>query len=84
MSLQVKDIRTDLFCALLSARPGLPLEAANAETVIYGSEVPKPTITIPTNSGGMSNKRAVATGTLDETVVTPARRYQAFYNRMKC
>jgi hypothetical protein len=40
--------------------PGLPWEAANAETTISGAEVPKPTITIPISSGGMPKWRALA------------------------
>jgi hypothetical protein len=40
--------------------PGLPCDAEIAETTISGAEVPKPTITMPINSGGMPKWRAVA------------------------
>ena len=46
--------------ALPSASPGLPCNAASADTAISGADVPKPTITMPTSSGGMPKCRAVA------------------------
>ena len=39
--------------ALPRAIPGLPWQTANADTIISGAEVPKPTITMPINNGGM-------------------------------
>ncbi|EWS59147.1 hypothetical protein Y695_04637 [Hydrogenophaga sp. T4] len=46
--------------ALPSASPGLPCEAASTDTTISGAEVPKPTISMPTSSGGTAKCWAVA------------------------